>query len=156
MIFKWKWIRLLGIVLAWLPLAVLADDYQLKSLRIVQPFTRATPPGARAAGVFFVVDNTGAKPDALIGVASPAAASAELHQMTMDGSVMKMRAMTAIDVPARGRLELKPGSYHVMLVDLVQPIKVGDKVPLKLTFRDAGSIDIVLHVQTMGAMTHGQ
>ncbi len=151
-----RWAKRCCIVLAWLPLVASAHDYQLKSLRIVQPFTRATPPGAVAAGAFFVVENTGAKPDALIGVASPAAARAELHQMSMDGGVMKMRSMTSIDVPAKGRLELAPGSYHVMLVDLVQPIKVGDKVPLTLTFRDAGSIDIVLHVQAMGAMTHGQ
>jgi hypothetical protein len=96
------------------------------------------------------------EPDRLIGGSNAVAGKFEIHEMSMDGGVMKMRAMTAIDVPAGGKLELKPGSYHVMLVDLAQPIKMGDKVPLKLTFRDAGSIDIVLHVQAMGAMTHGQ
>jgi len=151
-----QWSGFLCLMLAGMPLSALAHDYELKSLRIVQPFTRVTPPGAKAAGVFFVVENTGAKPDALVGVASPAAARSELHQMSMDGGVMKMRAMTAIDVPAGGKLELKPGSYHVMLVDLAQPIKAGDKVPLTLTFRDAGSIEIVLHVLPMGATTHGQ
>lgn len=67
-----------------------------------------------------------------------------------------MRAMTAMDVPAGGKLELKPGGYHVMMLDLKQPLKVGDKVPLTLTFEKAGSILVSVDVEAMGAITSKQ
>ena len=129
-----------------------AHDYTLKSLSIDHPFARATPPGAKSGGAFFVVKNAGATPDKLIRAASPVAGAVELHQMTMDGGVMKMRAMTALDVPPGGTLELKPGGYHIMMLDLKQPLKAGDKVPLTLTFEKAGSIDIAVEVEPMAAM----
>jgi copper(I)-binding protein len=130
----------------------MAHDYTLKSLSIDHAFARATPPGAKTGGAFFVVENTGTTSDRLIRVASSAAGGAELHEMAMDGGVMKMRAIAAMDVPAGGRLELKPGGYHVMMIDLKQPLKAGDKVPLTLTFERAGSIDIAVDVEAMGSM----
>jgi copper(I)-binding protein len=129
-----------------------AHEYKLKSLSIDHPFARATPPGAKTGGAFFVVENTGKTSDKLIGVASPAAGGTELHEMAMDGGVMKMRAIAAIDVPAGGKLELKPGGYHVMMFDLKQPLKPGDKVPLTLTFENAGSILVSVDVEAMGSM----
>jgi hypothetical protein len=149
-----EFVRALCIALALSPVVGFAHDYQLKSLSIDHPFTRATPPGAKSGGAFFVVENASPTPDKLIGAASPAAGAVEIHQMVMDGGVMKMRAMPALEVPAGGKLELKPGGYHVMLLDLKQPLKVGDKVPLTLTFQNAGSIDIAVEVEAMGAMTH--
>jgi len=131
-----------------------AHDYTLKSLSIDHAFARATPPGAKSGGAFFVVENAGKTPDKLIRAASPVAGAVELHQMAMDGGIMTMRAMTAMDVPAAGKLELSPGGYHVMLLDLKQPLKVGDKVPLTLTFEKAGSVDITVVVEPMGAMMH--
>ena len=134
-----------------------AHDYTLKSLSIDHPFARATPPGAKTGGAFFVIENTGNTADKLIRVATPVAGATELHEMTMDGGVMKMRAMTAIDIPAGGKLELRPGGYHVMMLDLKQPLKAGDKVPLTLTFENAGSILVSVDVEAMGAaggMTH--
>jgi len=136
-----------------------ADEYTLKSLSIDHPFARATPPGAKTGGAFFVVKNAGATSDRLIGAASPVAGGAELHEMAMDGGVMKMRAIGAMDVPAGGKLELKPGGLHVMMVDLKQPLKPGDKLPLTLTFEKAGSIVVSVDVEAMGAMggmTHKQ
>jgi copper(I)-binding protein len=130
----------------------MAHDYTLKSLSIDHAFARATPPGAKTGGAFFVVENTGTTSDRLIRVASSAAGGAELHEMAMDGGVMKMRAIAAMDVPAGGRLELKPGGYHVMMIDLKQPLKAGEKVPLTLTFERAGSIDIAVDVEAMGSM----
>jgi copper(I)-binding protein len=131
-----------------------AHDYTLKSLSIDHAFARATPPGAKSGGAFFVVENAGKTPDKLIRAASPVAGAVELHQMAMDGGIMTMRAMTAMDVPAAGKLELSPGGYHLMLLDLKQPLKVGDKVPLTLTFEKAGSVDITVVVEPMGAMMH--
>lgn len=127
-----EFVRALCIALALSPVVGFAHDYQLKSLSIDHPFTRATPPGAKSGGAFFVVENASPTPDKLIGAASPAAGAVEIHQMVMDGGVMKMRAMPALEVPAGGKLELKPGGYHVMLIDLKRPLKKGDIVPLKL------------------------
>ncbi len=151
-----KFVHVFGIALGLLPWASLAHDYQLKSLGIEHPFTRATPPGAKSGGAFFVVENAGATADKLVAVASPMAGSAEIHQMAIEGGVMKMRAVHALDVPPGGKLELKPGGYHVMLLDLKQPLKVGDKVPLKLTFQNAGSIDVSADVEAMGSTPHKQ
>jgi len=142
-----------------IPLAVLccvsgvvgAHNYHLNGLTIDHPFARATPPGARSGGAFLVVDNAGNVPDRLLRASSSAAGAVELHQMAMDNGVMKMRALTGMDVPPAGRLELKPGGYHLMMVDLKQPFKAGDHVPLTLTFEKAGSIDVVLEVESMGA-----
>ena len=134
-----------------------AYDYKLQALSISHPFARATPPGAKAGGAFFVVEYAGAAADRLVRAASPAAGSVELHQMTMEGGVMKMRFLPALDIPPGGKIELKPGGYHVMLLDLRQPLKVGDKVPLTLTFEKAGSVDVIVDVEgmdAMGGMTH--
>ena len=147
-------IRAFCIALASLPVVAFAHEYQLKSLSIDHPFARATPPGARSGGAFFVVQNASATPDKLISVASPAAGSAEIHQMAMDGGVMKMRAVTAVDIPSGGTLELKPGGYHVMLLDLKQPLRAGDKVPMTLTFQNAGSILVSVDVEALGSTGH--
>jgi periplasmic copper chaperone A len=147
-----NFVRTLCFALAWLPVAAMAHQYQLKSLGIDHPFARATPPGAKSGGAFFVVENSGLTPDKLIGVASPAAGSAEMHQMTMDGGVMKMRAVSMLEIPPGGKLELKPGGYHLMLLDLKQPMRAGDKVPLTLTFQNAGSIVVSVEVEPMGSM----
>ena len=147
-----KYVQTLFLLLSSLPVAALAHEYQLKSLSIDHPYTRATPPGARSGGAFFVISNASSTPDKLISVTSPAAGSTEIHQMAMDGGVMKMRAVSALEVPPGGKLELKPGGYHVMLLDLKQPLKVGDTVPLTLTFQNAGSIAITVDVEAMGSM----
>lgn len=138
---------------------IAADEYRLQSLRIEHPFARATPPGAKSGGAFLTIVNSGTTAATLVGVASPVAGAAELHQMAMDGGVMTMRAVRALDVPPGGKLELKPGGYHIMLLDLAQPLKVGDKVPLKLSFQNLGTIEVAVEVEAMGAgspMTHKQ
>jgi copper(I)-binding protein len=128
-----------------------------QAVRVDHPYARATPPGARTGGVFFVLLNSAAGTDRLVAASSPAARSVELHQMAMDGGVMKMRAVPAIEVPGGGRVELKPGGYHVMMVDLRQPLKTGDRIPMTLTFERAGTLDIVVPVEAMGAaMPHMQ
>ena len=131
-----------------------AHDYQLQSLHIDHPFARATPPGAHSGGAFFTVQNAGTRSVRLLSVASPAAASVELHQMAMEGGVMKMRMVTALVVEPGSQIELKPGGYHVMLSDLKQPLKAGDKFPLTLTFEGAGTIVVSVEVEDMGA-AHG-
>ena len=71
---------------------------------------------------------------AIIGASSPVAGITEIHEMKMDGGVMKMRAISRLDLPAGKPVKLAPGGYHVMLMDLKQPLKKGDLVPLTLKF----------------------
>jgi copper(I)-binding protein len=132
----------------------LADDYQVKMLRVSNPFARATPPGAKVAGAFMSIENQGAEADRLVAASSPVAGLVELHEMVMDGGMMKMRGIKGIDVKPGATVDLKPGGYHVMLEDLKQPLKQGDQIPVQLTFEKAGTVEIKVHVEAMGAAAH--
>jgi len=129
-----------------------AHEYRADQLRIDHPFARATPPGARTGAVFFTVDNASKEADRLLRASTPIAAGVVLHQMALEDGVMKMRAVPSVEVRAGGRLELKPNGYHLMLLDLKQPLKIGEKFPLTLTFEDAGTVLISVWVEEMGAM----
>jgi len=131
--------------------AASAHDYALKSLKIDHPFARATPPGAKVAGVFVAVENTGSQSDRLLSVSTPMAGVAELHQMSVDAGVMRMRGVAALEVRPGETLQLKPGGYHVMLSELRQPLKIGDKFPLTLKFQNAGPVEVSVWVEEMGA-----
>jgi copper(I)-binding protein len=119
-------------------------------LEIDKPWARATPPGAAVGGAYLVIRNKGGAGDRLVGVSSPASARVEIHEMAMDKDVMRMREVKGIDVPARKSVELKPGGYHLMLIELKAPLKAGDKVPVTLRFEKAGEVKAELAV---GAMT---
>lgn len=129
-----------------------AHDYKIGSLEIDQPWTRATPPTARAGGGFLTITNKGTTPDRLVAVRSPASEKAEVHEMKMDGSVMRMRALeNGLEIPPGATVALKPGGYHIMLMGLKAPFAKDTKIPVTLVFEKAGSIDVVLTVQEMGA-----
>lgn len=98
-------------------------------------WVRATPPGQTVAGLYLEIESGSAA--RLVGVSCPLAASAELHQMTMDAGTMRMRAVDAIDLPAGKTVSLKPGGYHIMLFGLKQGLKPGEAVPFALTLTDA-------------------
>ncbi|HJU21741.1 MAG TPA: copper chaperone PCu(A)C [Casimicrobiaceae bacterium] len=129
-------------------------DYALHDLRIEHPYAIATPPGARTGGAYFTIHNGGASADRLVHVASPVAKSAEVHSMTMDGNVMRMRAVPALDIPAGASVALRPGGYHVMLMGLAHPLIRGASVPLTLTFEKAGTIDVVADVSDAQGHSH--
>jgi copper(I)-binding protein len=122
------------------------------ALQIDHPFARATPPGARTGAVYMIVSNASNESDRLIRASTPVAAGVVFHQMTLDGGVMKMRAVPSVEVRAGGRLELTPNGYHLMLLDLKQPLKVGERFPLTLTFEDAGTVLVSVTVEDMGAV----
>jgi len=145
--------RSIALALSLSILTVVADahDYELKSLNIDHPFARATPPGARAAGAYLTVENKGATPDRLIAASSPVAGIVEVHEMAMDGGVMKMRVIPGIDIKAGSKVDLKPGGYHIMLMELKQPLKNGDRFPLTLTFEKAGKIEVSVWVEDMAS-----
>ena len=132
----------------------LADDFQVKSLRVSNPFVRATPPGAKVAGVFMSIENRGKEADRLVSASSPVAGVVEIHEMAMDGGMMKMRAVKSIDLTPGATVEFRPGGYHVMLEELKQPLKQGDQIPVLLTFEKAGTMEIKVKVEPMGAAAH--
>jgi len=134
--------------------AAIADDYQVKSLRISNPFARATPPGAKVAGAFMTIRNQGTEADRLVSASSPIAGLVEIHEMAMEGGMMKMRALKGIDLKPGATVELQPGGYHVMLEDLKQPLKQGEQIPVKLTFERSGVVEVMVHVEAMGAAAH--
>jgi copper(I)-binding protein len=98
-------------------------------------WARASVPGQSTSGAFMRL--TAREAETLVGAETPAAGRAEVHEMKMDGNVMRMREVPALPLPAGRSVELKPGSYHLMLQELKAPLKPGTSIPLTLRFRDA-------------------
>ena len=107
-------------------------------VKIEQAWTRATVQGQKATGAFMKI--TANQPLQLVAVSSPVAGVAEIHEMKMEGNVMKMRALPALDLPAGQAVELKPGGHHLMLMDLKAPLAPNSSVSLTLTFKDAKGV----------------
>jgi periplasmic copper chaperone A len=107
-------------------------------------WARATVPKQTATGAFMKLRST--TDVSLVNAASPAANIVEVHEMRLKDNVMYMRAIDEIELPAGKTVELKPGGWHVMLIELVKPLAVGDKVPITLTFRGPGSKQTKLEV----------
>lgn len=105
------------------------------SVKVGDPWIRATVPQAKVAGAFMQL--TSARPATLVAVQSPVAGRAELHQMAMEGQTMRMRAVDSIALPAGQTVNLAAGGYHIMLFDLKRQLKAGEQVPLTLTVQDA-------------------
>lgn len=132
--------------------SAVAHSYKLGSLEIGHPWARATPPTAPAGGGFLTITNTGTTPDRLIAVRTPVASSAQVHEMKMEGNVMRMREVDGgLAIPPGATVTLAPGGLHLMLMGLKAPFKQGEKVPVTLVFEKAGSIDVELAVVAMGA-----
>lgn len=119
---------------------------------VKEPWVRGTVPQQKATGMF--VQLTAAGGGKLLSASSPVAGLVEIHEMRMDDGVMKMRAVSSVDLPAGKTVELKPGGYHVMLMDLKQPLKPGDTVPVTLMVETAGgkkeSIEVKAPVRPLG------
>ncbi len=145
----------IGIALVILTSVVQAHGYTLGTIGIAHPYSVPTPAGATTgAGYIKELSNKGSADDKLIGVTSAAADHVELHSMSMDGNIMRMRQVTGIIIPAGGHVEMAPGDgYHLMLVGIKQPLKIGDTIPAKLTFEKAGTVDVELNVQERAATT---
>ncbi|MFN3475778.1 MAG: copper chaperone PCu(A)C [Blastomonas sp.] len=131
------------------------------SIVLIDPWSRETAAGQNAGGAFMTIANTGTAADRLTGGSTPVAGRVEIHTMTMEGDVMQMRQLgDGLEIPAGGEVRLKPGSFHVMLMDLKQPLKAGEKVPLSLTFAGAGTVETELEVRPTGTMVpimkHGE
>jgi copper(I)-binding protein len=134
-----------------------AADFTVGALKIAQPWVRETPKGAKVGGGNMTIINTGTTADRLVGGATPAAGRFEIHVMSMDGGVMKMRQLeNGIEIKPGETVELKPGGLHVMMMDLKQPFAKGGAIQGTLKFEKAGSVDVVFPVQAMGTGAPGK
>ncbi len=136
-------------------LAVLAATASQAQTTVKDAWVRGTVAQQTATGMFAqITSSSGGK---LVSVASPVAGIVEIHEMTMDGNIMKMRAVPALELPAGKTVELKPGGFHVMLMDLKKELKAGDSVPLTLVVEGADNkrerIEIKATVQALGSST---
>jgi periplasmic copper chaperone A len=138
-------------------LAVSASAWAQATVKVEDAWVRGTVATQKATGAFMRI--TVDKNARLVGASSPVAGIAEVHEMSMQGDVMKMRQVEGIDLPAGKAVELKPGGYHVMLMDLKGPVKAGDMVPLTLEFEDAGKLRftqvVQVPVRALGAKAPG-
>jgi copper(I)-binding protein len=120
---------------------------------VADPWVRGTVAGQKATGAFMQLKS--AADATLVGAASPVAKIVEIHEMKMDGGVMKMSAIDKLPLPAGKAVDLKPGGYHVMLMDLTQELKEGQSVPMTLTVEDkAGkktSVEVKAAVKSLTA-----
>lgn len=125
------------------------ETWSVGGLTISTPYSRATLPNAPVAGGFLTIENTGSDDDRLIAAESDAAGKMEIHEMLMDGDIMKMQELAdGLALPAGETIELQPGGYHLMFMDLQRPLVEGDTVNVTLTFETAGTLEIPL---TIGA-----
>ena len=133
-----------------------AADYDIGSIHITQPWARATPKGASSGAAYMTITNNGTTPDRVSCMSSDASAQCQIHTMTMENGVMKMR-------PVEGGLEIKPGetvmlkpsSFHIMLMNLKQPLQQGKMVKATLKFENAGTIDVEYPIAAIGAAAPG-
>ncbi len=132
--------------------AAFAEDYAVGPLKVEQPWTRATPAGAKVAGGYLAVTNSGSAPDRLLGGSSEVAGKVEIHEMAMNNGVMTMRGLPeGLAIKPGEKAELKPGGYHLMLMGLKRQLKEGENIKVTLDFEKAGPVAVEFSVQSVGA-----
>jgi copper(I)-binding protein len=129
-----------------------ARDYKVGSIEVVDPWSRATPKGASVAAGYMKITNNGSTADRLIGGSSEIAPTFEIHEMSMEGGIARMRPVKGgLEIKPGETVELKPGSFHVMLVGLKKPLAAGEHVSAKLVFEKAGPVEVQYDVMAIGA-----
>jgi periplasmic copper chaperone A len=136
----------------------LAQTYTVGALKIEQPWARATPGGAKVGGGYLTITNTGTTPDRLVGGTLAQAGRFEVHEMKVEGGTAHMREVKGgLEIGPGQKVELKPGSYHIMFMDLRAQFKQGETLKGQLRFEKAGTVDVEYKVQGLGGGTpkHG-
>lgn len=129
-----------------------AQETKAGDLVISQPWSRATPGGAKVGGGYLVIENKGTGEDRLIGGTTEAASKVEVHEMAMNNGVMTMRELEkGLAIEPGKSVTLAPGGYHVMFMGLKHPLKAGEKLPVTLEFAKAGKVDVTFDVRSVGA-----
>ena len=123
-----------------------AHSFKLGEIDIGHPYARATVAGQPTGGGYLSLDNKG-RDDKLLSATAAVSASVELHSMSMEGDVMRMRRVDGIALPTGKKVELKPGGFHLMFVGLKAPLKAGDKFPMTLKFEKAGEVEVTVNVE---------
>jgi hypothetical protein len=125
-----------------------AHGSNIGDLHIFHPAARPTVPGQMSAAVYLKIENKGKQADRLIAVGTPIAASSQIHSMSMDGNMLKMREVEGVDLAPGAKVAMRSGpGYHIMLTGLKNPLKAGDKFPLTLTFQKAGKAEASVVVE---------
>ena len=120
--------------------------FELGSIRIVGPSARANPNPTSA--LYMHLENSGSEPDRLVQVTCPLAGMTQLHETVVEGATSRMEPVEAIELPAQGHVDLKPGGTHVMLLELERPLEEGEEITCTLTFERAGSVEITAPVRS--------
>jgi copper(I)-binding protein len=134
-----------------------AQEYTVGDLAIARPWARATTPVAKTGAVYMTLTNRGATADRLVGAASEVAEQARLHTHLVQGDVVRMRPVEAIEIVPGVPTVLRPGGLHIMLTRLERPLHEGDAFSLRLSFEKAGAVEVRVVVEKPGAMGgHGK
>ena len=133
-----------------------AADYDIGSIHITRPWARATPKGASSGAAYMTITNNGKTPDRVSCVSSDASAECQIHSMTMDNGVMKMRPVEGgVEIKPGETVTLKPSSLHLMLIDLKHTLEQGKTAKATLKFEHAGTIDVEYPIAAIGAAAPG-
>lgn len=129
-----------------------AQDVSKGSITVADAWSRATSPRAEIGAGFLTIRNAGGQPDRLLSATSPRAKRVEIHTMTLDDGVMRMRQLPdGLEIPAGGENALAPGGNHIMLIGLKAPLKAGERIPATLRFARAGTVKVNFVVGAAGA-----
>ncbi len=129
-----------------------AQDARKGSIIATDPWTRATSPRASVGAGYLTILNSGAQADRLVSASSPRAAKVEIHTMSLEDGIMRMRPLpNGLEVPAGGEASLAPGGNHIMLIGLKAPLKEGERIPATLRFARAGTLKVHFTVAAAGA-----
>lgn len=134
------------------PLLAACGDEGKSEIAVTDAWARASVTSTGAA--YVTIENKGSADDTLVEAGSPVAERVEIHDMTMEGMVMKMRRLDALPVPAGGSVALAPGGKHIMLIGLAEPLSEGMSVPLTLVFEGAGEVEVSAPVRPAGQAVH--
>jgi len=145
-----------AVLAAWAAMPAQAEDVTVGGLKISAPWARATPKGASVGGGYMKITNTGTAPDRLVGGSTDISRSFEVHEMMMEGGVMKMRPVAdGLEIKPGQTVTLEPSSYHVMFVGLKDQLKQGGHFKATLQFAMAGKVDVDFTVEGIGTKTRG-
>ena len=133
-------------------ISAFAQNYTVSSLRIDHPWSRATPRGAAIGAGYLLIENKGNITDRLVSVMAEIAGRTEIHDMKVESGVMKMRPLAqGIEIAPGANAILAPGGYHLMFLDLKQPLVQGQRFKATLVFEKAGAVEVEFAVEAMGA-----
>jgi len=147
----WWPVPVLSIAFAYVCSQAASHEYTSKGVTVAHPWARATPGGARVGSVYLEVRAQRGRGDKLIAARSPVAGNAEIHSHVMEQGIAKMRRVDAVAVPGGQSIVLQPSGYHIMLMDLKQPLNEGDLTKVTLVFEMAGEIEVDATVEPIGA-----